>query len=101
MKKIITLLSLTFSLSLAKADYWTQKATLPGYVRVLGISFAINNIGYVGWGLDDSNAVRKDFWAYGLEPNRPALKAIGQYVYEQGLSPRVVSPDELFAAGVE
>ena len=43
----------------------------------------------------------KDFWSYGLEPNRPALKAIGQYVYEQGLSPRVVSPDELFAAAVE
>ena len=43
----------------------------------------------------------KDFWAYGLEPNRPALKAIGQYVYEQGLSPRIVSPDELFAADVE
>jgi len=45
--------------------------------------------------------MRKDFWAYGLEPNRPALKAIGQYVYEQGFSPRVVSPDELFAANVE
>jgi 4,5-dihydroxyphthalate decarboxylase len=43
----------------------------------------------------------KDFWAYGLEPNRPALKAIGQYVYEQGFSPRVVSPDELFAPNVE
>jgi len=43
----------------------------------------------------------KDFWSYGLEPNRPALKAIGEYVYEQGLSPRVVSPDELFAGDVE
>jgi 4,5-dihydroxyphthalate decarboxylase len=43
----------------------------------------------------------KDFWAYGLEPNRPALKVIGEYVYEQGLSPRIVSPDELFAADVE
>jgi 4,5-dihydroxyphthalate decarboxylase len=43
----------------------------------------------------------KDFWAYGLEPNRPTLQAIGQYVYEQGLSPRIVSPDELFAADVE
>ncbi|MDZ4342580.1 MAG: ABC transporter substrate-binding protein [Candidatus Binatia bacterium] len=39
----------------------------------------------------------KDFWAYGLEPNRPALEAIGQYVYEQGFSPRVVKPEELFA----
>jgi 4,5-dihydroxyphthalate decarboxylase len=43
----------------------------------------------------------KDFWAYGLEPNRPALEAIGQYVYEQRFSPRVVSPDELFVANVE
>jgi 4,5-dihydroxyphthalate decarboxylase len=38
----------------------------------------------------------KDFWAYGLEPNRPTWTAIGQYVHEQGLAPRVVTPEELF-----
>ena len=43
----------------------------------------------------------RDFWAYGLEPNRPTLAALGRYVFEQGLSPRAVSPDELFAPGVE
>jgi len=43
----------------------------------------------------------KDFWAYGLEPNRPAFEAIGRYVHEQGLSPRVVRADELFVPGVE
>jgi 4,5-dihydroxyphthalate decarboxylase len=43
----------------------------------------------------------EDFWAYGLEPNRPTLSAIGRFVHEQGLSPRTVSPDELFAPGVE
>jgi 4,5-dihydroxyphthalate decarboxylase len=43
----------------------------------------------------------EDFWSYGLEPNRPALSAIGRFVHEQGLSPRVVSPDELFAPNVE
>jgi len=43
----------------------------------------------------------KDFWSYGLAPNRPALAAIGQYVYEQHLSPRPVMPEELFGAGVE
>jgi 4,5-dihydroxyphthalate decarboxylase len=43
----------------------------------------------------------KDFWAYGLEPNRTTLAAIGRYVHEQGLCPRVVSPDEMFAPGVE
>lgn len=37
-----------------------------------------------------------DFFAYGLEPNRPALTAIGQYMHEQGLAPRVVAPEELF-----
>ena len=43
----------------------------------------------------------KDFWAYGLEPNRPTFAAIGRFVHEQGLAPRVVGPDELFAPGVE
>jgi 4,5-dihydroxyphthalate decarboxylase len=70
-------------------------------------------------GLDDSDALRlslpwlldhveeawrvfgKDFWAYGLEANRPTLSAIGRFVHEQGLSPRAVSPDEMFAPGVE
>jgi 4,5-dihydroxyphthalate decarboxylase len=42
----------------------------------------------------------KDFWSYGLEPNRPTFTAIGQYVHEQGLSPRVVTADELFPASV-
>jgi 4,5-dihydroxyphthalate decarboxylase len=45
-------------------------------------------------------AFGKDFWAYGLEANRPALAAIGQYVFEQGLAPRAVAPDELFAPGL-
>jgi hypothetical protein len=35
------------------------------------------------------------------KPNRPTFEAIGRYVHEQGLSPRVVSADELFAPGVE
>src|SRR6266550_3526347 len=42
----------------------------------------------------------KDFWAYGLEPNRPTWEAIGQYVHEQGLAPRLVTPEELFPVAV-
>lgn len=38
----------------------------------------------------------KDFWSYGLEPNRPTLAAVGQYVHEQHLSPRPVKPEEIF-----
>jgi 4,5-dihydroxyphthalate decarboxylase len=43
----------------------------------------------------------KDFWAYGLEANRPTWAAIGQFVHEQGLAPRVVVPEELFPVAVE
>ena len=43
----------------------------------------------------------KDFWAYGVEANRPTWEAIGRYVHEQGLSPRPVAPEELFVPDVE
>ena len=38
----------------------------------------------------------RDFWAYGIEPNRPAFDALCRYVHEQGLAPRRVTPEELF-----
>jgi len=37
-----------------------------------------------------------DPWAYGVEPNRAALRAIAQYAGEQGLTPRPLEPEELF-----
>jgi 4,5-dihydroxyphthalate decarboxylase len=57
------------------------------------------------WLLDHVEETRRvfgpNFWAYGLGPNRPTYEAIGRYVHEQGLSPRVVDADELFALEVE
>lgn len=38
-----------------------------------------------------------DAFPYGLPANRPALEAAVRYSYEQGLSPRQVDVDELFA----
>jgi len=38
------------------------------------------------------------FWPYGLEANRPTLAALCRYVYQQGLAPRLVTPDELFVS---
>ena len=37
-----------------------------------------------------------DFWAYGIEPNRPSLDALCRYVHEQSLAPRRIKPDDLF-----
>jgi 4,5-dihydroxyphthalate decarboxylase len=45
---------------------------------------------------DDWRVFGKNFWAYGLEPNRPALSALARWTHEQGLAPRAVAPEELF-----
>jgi 4,5-dihydroxyphthalate decarboxylase len=38
-----------------------------------------------------------DWWPYGLDANRHVLDTFLRYHHEQGLSPRRLSPDELFA----
>jgi 4,5-dihydroxyphthalate decarboxylase len=39
----------------------------------------------------------RDYWAYGLEPNRHVLETFLRYHHEQGLSSRLLAPEELFA----
>jgi len=38
----------------------------------------------------------EDFWAYGYEANKATLSALGRWVHDQGLSPRVVEAQEIF-----
>ncbi len=38
----------------------------------------------------------KDFWPYGLEPNRVTLEAFTRYAWEQGITSRLMTPEELF-----
>ena len=38
-----------------------------------------------------------DWWSYGLEPNRHVLDTFLRYHHEQGLSKRLLKPEELFA----
>jgi len=40
----------------------------------------------------------KDYWPYGVEANRAALENMTRYSFEQGLTPRKLSVDELFPA---
>jgi 4,5-dihydroxyphthalate decarboxylase len=49
--------------------------------------------------LDAQRRFGKDFWAYGVAPNRAALEAMTRYSYEQGLSSRKLSAEELFHPG--
>jgi N-acetylneuraminic acid mutarotase len=77
MKKIYALSIFILSLSVAKADYWTQKADLPlaGHKRVLPISFSYGDYGYIGWGTDTTNMSVKDLWAYNANTNTWTQKA--------------------------
>jgi 4,5-dihydroxyphthalate decarboxylase len=45
-------------------------------------------------------ALRPDFWPYGLEPNRPTIEGFLDYAFEQGVTARQLSPEELFVPAV-
>jgi 4,5-dihydroxyphthalate decarboxylase len=38
----------------------------------------------------------RDFWSYGLAPNRKVLESFLRHHHAQGLSSRLVAPEELF-----
>ena len=39
----------------------------------------------------------EDFWSYGVDANRRELSAVSRYAFEQGINPRQVAIEELFA----
>jgi 4,5-dihydroxyphthalate decarboxylase len=43
----------------------------------------------------------EDFWPYGIEPNRPTLAAFLRFAYEQGVSSRLLEPEDLFVDEVK
>ncbi len=53
------------------------------------------------WLLQELEATRallgRDFWSYGLADNRDTLATFLRYHHEQGLSHRLVTPEEMFA----
>jgi 4,5-dihydroxyphthalate decarboxylase len=42
--------------------------------------------------------IGRDWYPYGIEPNRPTIEALLQYLHEQGLASRRLAVEELFAA---
>jgi 4,5-dihydroxyphthalate decarboxylase len=46
---------------------------------------------------DTRNLMGPDFWPYGLEPNLHVLRTFLRYSHEQGLSRRLLAPQDLFA----
>ncbi len=78
MKKIFTLaLSFSLSLTLLKADSWTQKASLPADDRAAAAGFALNGKGYIGTGIKFGGPTQfhNDFWEYDPTTNSWLQKA--------------------------
>ena len=42
----------------------------------------------------------EDFWPYGVAANRAAIECIPRYIHAQGLAPRTLAVEELFAASL-
>ncbi|GKY90110.1 hypothetical protein [Sinisalibacter aestuarii] len=42
-------------------------------------------------------ALGEDYWPYGFAPNRDTVATFLRYSHEQGLSPRLLEPEEIFA----
>ena len=49
--------------------------------------------------VDTEQLMGQDFWAYGYQPNVEAINRLLRYHYEQGLSRRQLTPEEIFAPG--
>jgi N-acetylneuraminic acid mutarotase len=46
------------------ANFWTKKNDFGGLKRERAVAFSIDNMGYVGTGVDTAEIVKNDFWQY-------------------------------------
>ncbi len=76
MEKIYVLILICIY-SFAKADSWTQKASLPAADRAAAAGFSLNGMGYIGTGIKFAGPVQfhNDFWQYNPANNSWAQKA--------------------------
>ena len=75
--------------------YAEAKKMMYGALKKLG--WATISLPWVGQEIDETRQLMgENFWPYGIEPNRKALKALCQYSHEQGLAKKKLKIEELF-----
>ncbi len=75
MKKLLTFLLLLCRAININGDSWVQKGSYPGLGRAFPFSFSIGSKGYVGCGMDSTQAPHSDFWEYDPSSNAWTQKA--------------------------
>ncbi len=90
---------------IAEKNPWLPEAVFQAYSQakqqmyraLQDFGWAMISLPWIGKELEDTQEIMgKNFWPYGIEPNRKALEALFQYSYEQGLAKRKLTVEELF-----
>ena len=81
--------------SLYKAMLLAKQEAMAGLYDTSALRFMLP---WLAYDLEQAKALMgEDFWSYGLAENRETLATFLRYHEEQGLSPRRLEPEELFA----
>jgi len=84
---------------------WLPKAVFEAYSKSKYLHYAeLNKIGWAYSSLpwfaqefeETKKLMGKNFWPYGIEPNRKVLETLFRYSYEQGLANKQLTIEELF-----
>ncbi|MBC7779924.1 MAG: ABC transporter substrate-binding protein [Proteobacteria bacterium] len=93
--------------SLAERHPWLPVSVFKAFMLARAQSlYELGQIGHLfvslPWAVAEFHAAKAlmgdDYWSYGFEANRHVLETLTRYHFDQGLSARKVSPEELFAA---
>jgi 4,5-dihydroxyphthalate decarboxylase len=90
---------------LIEKNPWLAKAIFDAYSESKQMDYLFMK--KIGWAYDSLPWYRQEleetqtlmgenFWPYGIEPNRKTLETLFRYSYEQGLSSRELTIEELF-----
>ncbi len=95
--------------ALVEQHPWLPVSVYKAFIEAKALAIAeLQQIGHFAatlpWGVAELEATKKlmgdDYWSYGLAPNQHALETFVRYHHEQGISPRLVKPEELFVPSV-
>ena len=84
---------------------WLAEAVFNAYSRAKQLTYDYlsksawykTSLPWVTQEMEETRALMgKNYWPYGIEPNRKALTALFRYSYDQGLSAREITIEELF-----
>jgi 4,5-dihydroxyphthalate decarboxylase len=92
--------------SLAEVNPWLPVNLFKAFIKAKDL--CMHEMGQIGhlftslpWGVSEyhyaQDLMGKDYWSYGFAKNRHVLETLTRYSFDQGLSARKVSPEELFS----